>query len=115
MRHAGGCRTHHKTVQEISHRSAPLSTGGNSGTSAPRRAVELFGVGEPTPIPVLRVDHANEVRRLSLTREDLTRQAFRFLFFGEGETGLLVYAILLRYWGSTVGDDVRPRIHLLSD
>jgi hypothetical protein len=52
---------------------------------------------------------------LSLTREDLTRQAFRFLFFGEGETGLLVYAILLRYWGSTAEDDVRPRIHLLSD
>ena len=49
---------------------------------------------------------------LSLTREDLTRQAFRFLFFGEGETGLLVYAILLRYWGSTAEDDVRPRIHL---
>jgi hypothetical protein len=42
---------------------------------------------------------------LSLTREDLTRQAFRFLFFGEGETGLLVYAILLRYWGSTAEDD----------
>jgi hypothetical protein len=40
---------------------------------------------------------------------------FRFLFLGEGETGLLVYAILLRYWGSTAEDDVRPRIHLLSD
>ena len=52
---------------------------------------------------------------LSLTRKDLTQQAFRFLFFGEGETGLLVYAILLRYWGSTAEDDVRPRIHLLSD
>jgi hypothetical protein len=52
---------------------------------------------------------------LSLTRQDLTRQAFRFLLFGEGETGLLVYAILLRYWGWTHEDDVRPRIHLLSD
>jgi hypothetical protein len=51
----------------------------------------------------------------SLTREDLTRQVFRFLFLGEEETGLLVYAILLRYWGSTAEDDVRPRIHLLSD
>jgi hypothetical protein len=52
---------------------------------------------------------------LSLTRQDLTRQAFRFLLFGEGETGLLVYAILLRYWQWTSEDDVRPRIHLLSD
>src|SRR4029450_1059592 len=52
---------------------------------------------------------------LSLTREDLTRQVFRFLFLGEGGTGLLVYAILLRYWGPTAEDDVRPRIHLLSD
>ena len=52
---------------------------------------------------------------LSLTRQDLTRQAFRFLLFGEGETGLLVYAILLRYWEWTPEDDVRPRIHLLSD
>jgi hypothetical protein len=52
---------------------------------------------------------------LSLTRRDLTRQAFRFLLFGEGETGLLVYAILLRYWEWTHEDDVRPRIHLLSD
>ena len=52
---------------------------------------------------------------LSLTRRDLTRQAFRFLFFGEGETGLLVYAILVRYWEGTSEEDVRPRIHLLSD
>jgi hypothetical protein len=52
---------------------------------------------------------------LSLTRQDLTRQAFRFLLFGEGETGLLVYAILLRYWEWTHEDNVRPRIHLLSD
>jgi len=52
---------------------------------------------------------------LSLTRQDLMRQAFRFLLLGEGETGLLVYAILLRYWEWTPEDDVRPRIHLLSD
>ena len=52
---------------------------------------------------------------LSLTRQNLMRQAFRFLLLGEGETGLLVYAILLRYWGWTAEDDVRPRIHLMSD
>jgi hypothetical protein len=52
---------------------------------------------------------------LGLTRQNLMRQAFRFLLLGEGETGLLVYAILLRYWGWTAEDDVRPRIHLMSD
>lgn len=52
---------------------------------------------------------------LSLTRQNLMRQAFRFLLLGEGETGLLVYAILLRYWERTVEDDVRPRIYLMSE
>lgn len=52
---------------------------------------------------------------LSLTRQNLMRQAFRFLLLGEGETGLLVYAILLRYWEKTVEDDVRPRIYLMSE
>ena len=52
---------------------------------------------------------------LSLTRQNLMRQAFRFLLLGEGETGLLVYAILLRYWEWTAEDDVRPRMHLMSD
>jgi len=49
---------------------------------------------------------------LSLTRQNLMRQAFRFLLLGEGDTGLLVYAIQVRYWGWTAEDDVRPRIHL---
>ena len=30
--------------------------------------------------------------------------------FGEGETGLMVYAILLRYWEWTPEEDVRPRV-----
>jgi hypothetical protein len=35
---------------------------------------------------------------LGLTRRDLMGQAVRYLLFGEGETGLMVYTILLRYW-----------------
>jgi len=35
---------------------------------------------------------------ITLTRRGLMGQAFRYLLFREGETGLLVYAILLRYW-----------------
>ena len=52
---------------------------------------------------------------IGLTRRDLMAQAVRYLFFGEGETGLIVYTILLRYWDWTPEEDVRPRIFLMSD
>jgi hypothetical protein len=52
---------------------------------------------------------------VSLTRRGLTGQAIRYLLFGEGETGLMVYAILLRYWEWTPEEDVRPLIFLMSD
>ena len=45
---------------------------------------------------------------LGLTRQNLMTQAFKFLLWGEGETGLMVYRILLRYWESTPQEDVRP-------
>jgi hypothetical protein len=50
-----------------------------------------------------------------VTRRGLTGQALRYLLFGEGETGLMVYAILLRYWDWTPEEDVRPLIFLMSD
>jgi len=52
---------------------------------------------------------------IGLTRRDLMAQAFRYLLFGEGETGLMVYAILLRYWHWTPEEDVRPLIFLMSE
>lgn len=53
---------------------------------------------------------------LGLTGENLMTQAARYLLWGEGEVGLMVYKILLRYWEWTPGeDDVRPRIFLMSD
>jgi hypothetical protein len=52
---------------------------------------------------------------LGLTRQNLMTQAARYLFLGEGETGMLVYTILLRYWEWTPEDDVRPLIFLISD
>jgi hypothetical protein len=52
---------------------------------------------------------------LTLTRRNMMNQALRFLLFGEGETGLMVYTILLRYWELTPEDDVRPLIFLMSD
>jgi len=52
---------------------------------------------------------------LGLTRYNLILQAVRFLLWGEGETAILVYAILLRYWEWTPEDDVRPLIFLMSE
>jgi hypothetical protein len=52
---------------------------------------------------------------ISLTRRDLMAQALRYLLFGEGETGLMVYTILLRYWDWTREENVRPFIFLMSD
>jgi hypothetical protein len=52
---------------------------------------------------------------LGLTRKDLMGQAVRYLLFGEGETGLMVYTVLLRYWDWTPEEDVRPLIFLMSD
>jgi hypothetical protein len=52
---------------------------------------------------------------LGLTRENLMDQALRYLLWGEGESGLMVYAILLRYWKWTPEDDIRPLIFLMSE
>jgi hypothetical protein len=52
---------------------------------------------------------------IGLTRRGLMGQAVRYLLFGEGETGLMVYTILLRYWDRTPEEDVRPLIFLMSD
>jgi hypothetical protein len=52
---------------------------------------------------------------LGLTRQNLMTQALRYIMWGEGETGLMVYTILLRYWDWTPEDDVRPLIFLMSE
>lgn len=52
---------------------------------------------------------------IGLTRMNLMNQAIRYLMWGEGETGLLVYRILLRYWEWTPEEDVRPIIFLMSE
>ena len=52
---------------------------------------------------------------IGLTRRDQMAQAVRYLLFGEGETGLMVYTILVRYWDWTQESDVRPLIFLMSD
>jgi hypothetical protein len=52
---------------------------------------------------------------LGLTRTNPMTQALRYLLWGEGEIGILVYEILVKHWEATPEDDVRPLIYLLSD
>src|SRR5262249_5180011 len=52
---------------------------------------------------------------LGLTRENSVSQAFRYLLWGEGETAILVYEILLRHWEETPEDAIRPLIFLISE
>ncbi|MBI2877422.1 MAG: hypothetical protein HYY20_11120 [Candidatus Tectomicrobia bacterium] len=52
---------------------------------------------------------------LGLTRQNLMAQSLRYLLWGEGEIGLMVYTILLRYWEWTPEEDVRPLIFLMSE
>ncbi|WP_218081823.1 APC family permease [Anthocerotibacter panamensis] len=52
---------------------------------------------------------------LGLTRKNMASQSWQYILFGEGETGIMVYQILVRYWEWTDEDDIRPRIFLMSD
>lgn len=52
---------------------------------------------------------------LGLSRNNLVNQSLRYLLLGEGEVGLMVYEVLLRYWEWTPEEDVRPCIYLMSD
>jgi hypothetical protein len=51
---------------------------------------------------------------LELTRRNPMLQALSYLLWGEGETGLMVYEILIHYWDWTPEEDVRPLIFLMS-
>jgi hypothetical protein len=46
---------------------------------------------------------------LSLSRKPPMTQAFRYIFWGEGEVGLQVYSILIKDWNWTPPGDVRDR------
>lgn len=52
---------------------------------------------------------------LGLTRRNTVSQAVRYLLWGEGETGIRVYEVLLRHWERTPEEDIRPQIFLMSE
>ncbi len=52
---------------------------------------------------------------LELTRQNLMLQSLRYLFWGEGEVGLLVYSILVHYWEwARSPEQLRPTLYLMS-
>ena len=51
---------------------------------------------------------------LGLTNKNLMKQSISYLFWGEGETALMVYTILVRYWEWAKRETERPRIFLMS-
>jgi hypothetical protein len=52
---------------------------------------------------------------LELTRRNLMQQSLNYVLWGEGEVGLLVYSILVRYWAFTNRTSSRPLIFLMSE
>jgi hypothetical protein len=52
---------------------------------------------------------------LALTSKNLMKQSIAYLFWGEGETALMAYTILVRYWEWTKRKTQRPRIFLMSN
>ncbi|MGC2527648.1 MAG: hypothetical protein WA639_07860 [Candidatus Acidiferrum sp.] len=52
---------------------------------------------------------------LELTRQNLMMQSLRYLFWGEGEIGLLVYSILVHYWEwARPAEESQPTLYLMS-
>ncbi len=52
---------------------------------------------------------------LELTRQNLMMQSLRYLFWGEGEIGLLVYTILVHYWEwAHSPEQPQPTLYLMS-
>lgn len=52
---------------------------------------------------------------IGLARKNMMAQAISHVLFGEGEIGLITYKVLVQYWESTLEDDVRPVIFLMSE
>jgi len=51
---------------------------------------------------------------LGLTNKNLMKQSISYLFWGQGETALMTYTILVRYWEWTKRTTERPRVFLMS-
>jgi hypothetical protein len=52
---------------------------------------------------------------VGLTNRNLMKQSFSYMFWGEGETGLMLYSILLRHWEAAGEQATHPHILMISE
>ncbi len=83
------------------------------------RGEYLIDAGQAVAIPnalayIIQELHPAAVY-LGLSRQNLMWQSFRYFLLGEGEIGLMVYAILQHLWETAKGMMERPCIFLMSD
>jgi hypothetical protein len=52
---------------------------------------------------------------MGLARKNAMEQAFSYIFFGEGEIGIITYKVLVQHWENTEEEDIRPHIFLMSE
>jgi hypothetical protein len=125
-RKAAELRKHYKFEGPIAFLHVELADNRSEFLSALRIQVIDDGTGDIMIVVRGAIAIANTIAYISellnpisiyigLTRTNLMGQAFRYLLWGEGETGLLVYRVLLRYWEWTPEDDIRPNIFLMSE
>ena len=77
--------------------------------------IEAFGaVAIPNTIAYVSEQLCPISIYLGLARKNAMEQSFSYLFFGEGEVGIITYKVLVQRW-EELKEDVRPMIFLMSE
>ena len=77
--------------------------------------IEIFGaVAIPNTIAYISEQLSPISIYLGLARKNAMEQSFSYLFFGEGEIGIITYKVLVQHW-EKLKEDVRPMIFLMSE
>ena len=76
--------------------------------------IEAYGAAAIANTVAFLTDELNPISViLGLTQRNLMKQSLAFVFLGEGETGLLVYSVLVKFWEANPKPD-RPLLFLMS-
>ncbi len=85
-------------------------------SSSEHYLIEIFGaVAIPNTIAYISELLSPVAIYLGLARKNAMEQAFSYLFFGEGEIGIITYKVLVQHWETLKKRDVRPMIFLMSE
>jgi hypothetical protein len=76
--------------------------------------IEAYGAAAIANTIAFLTDELNPISViLGLTQRNVMKQSLAFVFWGEGETGLLVYSVLVKFWEVNPKPD-RPLLFLMS-